>query len=267
MMRRSLVREVLGAGHRVAATQGEGVLLQRVGLGTAVERVTSAGGAIGLGGSDLSLGLGLRADPDNRAEASAAAAPRSDVVVVEPSRPVSALRESAPLPTAKPVATTAIDESVSEVLSAALGARRALEARCFGACGRDDKTNKGLIDRDDEGRGVRALGYPSHLARDFQVVEPNEESRCVRMTQYAHQPHQPRARFSESVTFSSISVTRAAIGERSLRVRVTWANRGCPLSFSTTATTPSCRPTRRLSRWATSWVSTTWSRRRSGTGP
>ena len=56
---------------------------------------------------------------------------------------------------------------------------------------------------------------------------------------------------------SSISVTRAAIGERSERCSVTWANSGWPLSFSTTATTPSCRPTRRLSRWATSWVSTT----------
>src|SRR5699024_1746174 len=38
---------------------------------------------------------------------------------------------------------------------------------------------------------------------------------------------------------SSISVTRAATGERSERVRVTWANNGCPLSFSMTATTPS----------------------------
>jgi hypothetical protein len=52
-------------------------------------------------------------------------------------------------------------------------------------------------------------------------------------------------------------VTSAAIGERSERVSVTWAKSGWPLSFSTTATTPSCRPTRRLSRWATSWVSTT----------
>jgi hypothetical protein len=52
-------------------------------------------------------------------------------------------------------------------------------------------------------------------------------------------------------------VTSAAIGERSERVRVTCANSGCPLSFSITETTPSCRPTRRLSRWATSWVSTT----------
>jgi hypothetical protein len=43
----------------------------------------------------------------------------------------------------------------------------------------------------------------------------------------------------QSVTFSSISVTSAAIGERSLRVRVTWAKSGWPLSFSTTATTPS----------------------------
>ncbi len=41
------------------------------------------------------------------------------------------------------------------------------------------------------------------------------------------------------VTFSSISVTRAAIGERSERVSVTCANSGCPLSRSTTATTPS----------------------------
>ena len=44
---------------------------------------------------------------------------------------------------------------------------------------------------------------------------------------------------------------------RSERVSVTCAKSGCPLSFSTTATTPSWRPTRRLSRWATSWVSTT----------
>jgi hypothetical protein len=35
------------------------------------------------------------------------------------------------------------------------------------------------------------------------------------------------------------------------------ANNGWPLSFSITAATPSWRPTRRLSRWATSWVSTT----------
>jgi len=51
---------------------------------------------------------------------------------------------------------------------------------------------------------------------------------------------------------SSSSVTRAAIGERSLRVKVMWAKSGCPLSVSTTATTPSWRPTRKLSRWATS---------------
>ncbi len=31
---------------------------------------------------------------------------------------------------------------------------------------------------------------------------------------------------AQSVTFSSISVTRAAMGERSLRVSVTWANSG-----------------------------------------
>ena len=43
-----------------------------------------------------------------------------------------------------------------------------------------------------------------------------------------------------------------------------WANSGWPLSFSITAATPSCRPTRRLSRWATSWVSTT---RESGAEP
>ena len=52
-------------------------------------------------------------------------------------------------------------------------------------------------------------------------------------------------------------MTRAAIGERSLRVKVTWAKSGCPFSVSTTATTPSWRPTRKLSRWATSWVRTT----------
>ena len=51
---------------------------------------------------------------------------------------------------------------------------------------------------------------------------------------------------------SSMSVTNAAIGERSLRVNVTCANSGCPFNFSTTATTPSWRPTRKLSRWATS---------------
>src|SRR4051794_24442263 len=56
---------------------------------------------------------------------------------------------------------------------------------------------------------------------------------------------------------SSISVTNAAMGERSERVSVTCANRGWPFSFSTTATTPSCRPTRRLSRCATSCVRTT----------
>src|SRR5690606_23119535 len=38
---------------------------------------------------------------------------------------------------------------------------------------------------------------------------------------------------------SSISVTRAAIGERSLRSSVMWANSGWPLSFSITAATPS----------------------------
>ena len=52
-------------------------------------------------------------------------------------------------------------------------------------------------------------------------------------------------------------MTSAAIGERSERVSVTCANSGCPLSVSITAATPSCRPTRRLSRCATSWVSTT----------
>lgn len=56
---------------------------------------------------------------------------------------------------------------------------------------------------------------------------------------------------------SSMSVTSAAMGERSDRVRVTCANSGFPLRVSTTAVTPSCRPTLRLSRWATSWVRTT----------
>ena len=37
-------------------------------------------------------------------------------------------------------------------------------------------------------------------------------------------------------------MTRAAIGLRSERVSVTWANSGCPLSASMTAATPSCRP-------------------------
>src|SRR5207244_3943353 len=44
----------------------------------------------------------------------------------------------------------------------------------------------------------------------------------------------------QRVTFSSISVTSAAIGDRSDRVSVTWAKSGCPFSFSITATTPSC---------------------------
>src|SRR6266480_3395225 len=56
---------------------------------------------------------------------------------------------------------------------------------------------------------------------------------------------------------SSISVTRAAIWDRSDRTSVVCANSGWPLSFSITAITPSCRPTRRLSRCAMSWVSTT----------
>ena len=38
---------------------------------------------------------------------------------------------------------------------------------------------------------------------------------------------------------SSRSVTRAAMGLRSLRVRVTWANSGCPFMASMTAATPS----------------------------
>lgn len=38
---------------------------------------------------------------------------------------------------------------------------------------------------------------------------------------------------------SSISVTSAAIGDRSERFSVTCAKSGCPFSFSTTATTPS----------------------------
>ena len=44
---------------------------------------------------------------------------------------------------------------------------------------------------------------------------------------------------------------------RSQRVSVMCANSGWPLSLSMTATMPSWRPTRRLSRSATSWVSTT----------
>ena len=40
-----------------------------------------------------------------------------------------------------------------------------------------------------------------------------------------------RAR-AQIVMSSSSSVTSAAIGERSERVRVTWANSGCPLSVS-----------------------------------
>ncbi len=43
----------------------------------------------------------------------------------------------------------------------------------------------------------------------------------------------------QRVTFSSISVTSAAIGDRSERVRVTCAKSGWPFSLSITATTPS----------------------------
>src|SRR5581483_10048619 len=67
----------------------------------------------------------------------------------------------------------------------------------------------------------------------------------------------PAQRDIYSPESSSISVTRAAICERSERTSVTCANSGWPLSFSITAITPSCLPTRRLSRWAMSWVSTT----------
>ena len=68
-------------------------------------------------------------------------APRSATLVDTASAPPSALSEIEPLPTANPVATTAIDDSVSVVLSAARGARRAFEARCFGAWdGYDDTT-------------------------------------------------------------------------------------------------------------------------------
>ena len=47
---------------------------------------------------------------------------------------------------------------------------------------------------------------------------------------------------------SNISVTKAAIADRSDLVRVTWAKRECPFKDSTTAAIPSWRPTRRLSR-------------------
>jgi len=57
--------------------------------------------------------------------------------------PPSALSEREPGPTAKPVATTAIDDSVNEVRSAALGARRAFEARCLPAWLVGDDTSGG----------------------------------------------------------------------------------------------------------------------------
>ncbi|MEN9923666.1 MAG: hypothetical protein RIS09_1180 [Actinomycetota bacterium] len=44
---------------------------------------------------------------------------------------------------------------------------------------------------------------------------------------------------SQSEISSNMSVTRAAIWLLSDLVRVTWAKSGWPLSFSTTATTPS----------------------------
>ena len=40
------------------------------------------------------------------------------------------------------------------------------------------------------------------------------------------------SRGRQTVMCSSISVTSAAIGDRSERVSVTWAKSGCPLSFS-----------------------------------
>src|SRR5699024_726918 len=52
------------------------------------------------------------------------------------------------------------------------------------------------------------------------------------------------------------SVTRAAMGLRWLRASVRCEKSGWPLRVSMTAATPSWRPTRRLSRCATSWVRT-----------
>jgi len=56
-----------------------------------------------------------------------------------------------------------------------------------------------------------------------------------------------------SCTSSAISVTSAAIGDRSERVSVTCCEQRVALRFSTTATTPSWPADPGLSRWATSW--------------
>ena len=101
------------------------------------------------------------------------------------------------------------------------------------------------------------LGEPAHAPRLPYAVtkmKSNAESGALVRPQSLSGA---ALRGPQIATSSNISVTSAAIGERSERCSVTWAKSGWPLSFSTTATTPSCRPTRRLSRWATSWVSTT----------
>ena len=134
---RSSVRDIVLPAPRESVSFFSGSALARLS-----ERVTSA--CVRSASAAATSASACAPAPDDRAEAPAAAAPRSARGRwSSASAPPSALSESAPLPTAKPVATTAIDESVSEVLSAALGARRALEARCFGACGCDDDTSMG----------------------------------------------------------------------------------------------------------------------------
>ena len=85
---------------------------------------------------------------------------------------------------------------------------------------------------------------------------PGDELRAARCLPSSSASRERRPSGQRSL-LSSISVTRAAIAERSERVSVMWAKSGWPFSVSMTEATPSWRPTRRLSRWATSWVSTT----------
>src|SRR4051812_9528492 len=134
----------------------------------------------------------------------AAAAPRSATLVLLVDGPPSALREREPLPTANPVATTAIVDSVSEVLSAALGARRALEARCLPACGSDDDT----CGEPSQLRWTRTRGTRLPCLSPEVVANRTTVNLCERMTHQSHRSQEP-----QSVTFSSISVTSAAIGD------------------------------------------------------
>src|SRR5262249_44301239 len=146
-----------------------------------------------------------------------AAAPASDAA--EGVGPLES--ESEPAPTAKPVAITAIDDSVSEVLSAALGARRAEGARCLGTCFMyDEDTGRERSSGSDQRlrRTSTHRGDLRHPAGGGQWLQTQLVD-SARLDDSGVTPATPvtdiRLDCAQSVTFSSISVTSAAIGERS----------------------------------------------------